>query len=331
MKVCIIGSTGHTGFVWKGLQGQRDVELVGVAPGSRGEEVESQLRHAADYGFEPKTYESYTRMLDDLKPDIVAVACHYYDHAAVTIEALNRSIHVFVEKPIALTLEDLDQVRAAYSRSNAHLAAMLGSRYSAWFLTVQQLLQERRIGEIRLMNAQKSYRLGRRSELYMRRETFGGTIPWVGSHAIDWMYALSGERFHSVFAAHSARANNDHGDLETTALCHFTFRNEVFGSVTLDYLRPGQAPSHSDDRIRIVGSTGILEARGGKVWLINEERPGVQEVPLLPEREIFADFLRQARGEGSCMVTAEQSFMVTEACLRARLSADEGRVVYFEA
>jgi predicted dehydrogenase len=48
------------------------------------------------------------------------------------------------------------------------------------------------IGKVRLMNSQKSYKLGSRSEFYKHRQTYGGTIPWVGSHAIDWMYWLSG-------------------------------------------------------------------------------------------------------------------------------------------
>lgn len=330
MKVCMIGSTGHTSYVLKGLRGQTDVELIGIAPGSPGEETEGLLKLAGDYGHTPARFPHYIRMLDELKPDIAAVACHFNDHAAIAVEAMNRGIHVFVEKPLATTLEDLEQVRAAYKKSNVHLAAMLGSRYESWFLTVHKLLQERAIGEIRLMNAQKSYKLGKRSSLYTKRETYGGTIPWVGSHAIDWMYALSGEQFHSVYAAHSAKANSGHGDLESTALCHFTFSNEVFGSATIDYLRPRQASSHEDDRIRIVGTTGVLEARAGKVLLIHEEQPGIREMPLLPKREIFADFLQQVRGEGSCMVTAEQSFMVTEACLKARMSADEGRIVTFE-
>ena len=54
------------------------------------------------------------------------------------------------------------------------------------------------VGQIRLMNAQKSYKLGRRNEFYKIRSTYGGTIPWVGSHAIDWLYWFSGEKFESV-------------------------------------------------------------------------------------------------------------------------------------
>ncbi|WP_239633643.1 hypothetical protein [Paenibacillus sp. H1-7] len=44
----------------------------------------------------------------------------------------------------------------------------------------------------------------------------------------------------------------------------------------------------------------------------------------------FADFVRQINGEGRCLVSAEDSFNVTEACLRTLMSADEKRDVRFE-
>jgi hypothetical protein len=65
------------------------------------------------------------------------------------------------------------------------------------------------------------------------------------------------------------------------------------------------------------------------VYLINDGAQGIQELQLLPEGQIFADFMKQVRGEDKCMVSAEDSFVVTEACLKARLSADKNEVVYF--
>jgi hypothetical protein len=65
------------------------------------------------------------------------------------------------------------------------------------------------------------------------------------------------------------------------------------------------------------------------VYLINDEVDGVREVPLLPRQNIFIDFLRQVRGEGKCLVSAHDSFYVTEACLKARQSADEKKIILF--
>jgi predicted dehydrogenase len=329
MKICIIGSSGHYGYALDAIKEDPRCKVIGIAPGSDGENMGGLIKGLSRIGLCPPLYEDYRTMLDELKPDIAVVNCHFGDHARVALDVLERKIHLFIEKPIATTLEDLDLIKDAYQKSGVTLATMLGIRYTPHFLTAWQSVKQGSIGKVRLMNAQKSYKLGLRSEFYKHRDTYGGTIPWVGSHAIDWMYWLSGEKFVKVFATHSRKYNRDHGDLEITALCHFVFTNEVFGGVNIDYLRPMEAPSHDDDRIRIAGTRGVIEVRDKKVYLINDGAQGIQELQLLPEGQIFADFMKQVRGEDKCMVSAEDSFVVTEACLKARLSADKNEVVYF--
>lgn len=327
-KVCIIGSSGHFQYVLDGLREASEARLVGVAPGSPGESMDQLMAGASRLGMVPRSFDNWLDMLDELRPDIAAVACHFGDHAKVAAEALKRGIHAFVEKPVATTFPDLDRLREAYAGNQARLAAMFGSRHMPHFRTARQAVREGAIGQIRLIQAQKSYRLGSRAAFYRQRSSYGGTIPWVGSHAIDWVRWFSGETFESVLAMHSARDNQGHGELESTALCHFRLTNEVFASVCLDYLRLQQAPSHSDDRIRIAGTEGVLEVREGRVLLINSREQGIRELPLLPKEDIFAEFMRQLDAEEG-RTSAEDAFAVTEACLKARQSADEGRLLHF--
>lgn len=330
MKVCIIGSTGHTGYVLNGIKADGRARIAGIAPGSEGENIEALYNGIKKLDQIPQVFDDYRKMLDIINPDVVAVASHFSDHASITLDVLKQGIHVFVEKPIATTLSDLNKVKKAYKEADVHLAAMFGIRYTPWFLTAHRLVQDGVIGKIRLMNAQKSYKLGSRGHHYKKRDIYGGTIPWVGSHAIDWLYWFSNEEFKTVYASHSSMYNRDHGDLEMTGLVHFKMTNEVFGSVNIDYLRPTMAPTHGDDRIRVAGTDGVIEVRDGKVYLVNNEKEGMQEIPLVDSDGIFADFLKQIRGESNCLVSAEDSIYVTEACLKARQSADEDRIVKFE-
>ncbi|TDP92293.1 putative dehydrogenase [Halanaerobium saccharolyticum] len=328
MKIVLIGSTGHTKYVVNGLKDNYEDEIVAIAPGSEGESVEG-LYQKLKLDYDLKKYDDYIKMLDELKPDVAAVACHFGDHARAAVEVLNRNIDLFVEKPIATTLAELAEVKSAYEKSDSKLAAMFGIRYKPWFLTAYKYIKEGAIGEVRLMNAQKSYRLGQREDFYKKRETYGGTIPWVGSHAIDWMQWLSGKDFKSVYASHSTIANQNHGELEVSALCHFDFEDQTAGSVNIDYLRPQNATSHDDDRIRIAGDKGVIEVLKEKVYLINDEIEGNRELPLVKKKEIFADFLDWVKGNGDCMITAEESFRVTEAALQARRSADQKKLIQF--
>jgi predicted dehydrogenase len=293
--------------------------------------VDKVLASAARQGVadELRQYDDYREMLDQVKPDVVAVACHFGDHAKVASEVLRRGIHLFIEKPITIALDDLYALKELHARSGVQLSAMFGIRYTAPFLTAWHAVREGAVGNIRLMHAQKSYKLGTRGPSFHRRETYGGTIPWVGIHAIDWLRWYSGGAFETVYASHSTQSNRGHGELETTAACHFTMSNGVMATVSIDYLRPEQADSHGDDRIRIAGSEGVLEVVGDRVLLTNGKQSSTQELPLLQQEEIFADFIRQIRTGIAGRVSAEDAFLSTEACLLARQSADERRLVHF--
>ena len=127
-------------------------------------------------------------------------------------------------------------------------------------------------------------------------------------------------------AVHSTEANGGNGDLEATAIMLFEGENGTAASVSADYLRPSAAPTHDDDRIRIVGEKGILEVRGGQVYLIsqNGERT-LENTP--PKYELFEEFAMSVCGEGECRVTAKETFDTTYIALVARQSADSGRKI----
>lgn len=329
MRVCIIGGSGHGSFVFRAIKQQPDIQVIGIAPGSMGEDV-SKFRKAAAKENQPAVYyDNYLEMLDELKPDVAAVNCWFGDHAKVNVEVLNRKIHLFSEKPIATTFKQLAEVQSAYEQAQVELTAMLGLRYNPAFYTAWHAVQNGAIGEVRLLTAQKSYRLGKRPDFFKDRESYGGTIPWVGSHAIDWVYWFAGQQFVSVLAHHSAKANHDLGSMEMTGLCHFAFTNEVCASVNIDYLRPATAPTHGDDRIRVAGTKGVIEVMSDKVTLINDQGQGIQEMELMQAPEIFAEFVKQIKGEGRCLVSAQDALVVTEACLKARQSADKQQIEYF--
>ncbi len=330
MKICMIGVRGHNGYVLKGMTGNEEDRIVGIVPSVPGDDMSGLMGECAKAGHSPREFDDYRKMLDELKPDVATIAGPFNKHAEIAAEVFGRGIHLFCEKPVATTLEDLAHLRRTHREAGVHFAAMMGMRYEPHYYTAWRAVRDGAVGTVRLMDTRKSYKLGRRGDDYKKRETYGGTIPWVGSHSIDWMPWFSGERFVSVFAAHSSRYNSDHGDLEISALCEFTMTNEAFASASIDYLRPDNAPTHGDDRIRIAGTDGVIEVRGGEVFLINASTDREEKLETSCDRQIFLDFLAQCRGEGECLITAEQTLDVTEACLLARQSADEKRLVYFD-
>lgn len=326
MKLCMIGVRGHNGYVFDGLS-HTPARVVGVCAGIDGDDVAPLVTRCAEIGHEPKVYDDVSTMLDEQRPDLVSVAGPFERHAEICVAAFAAGAHVFCEKPVALTLEGLDRVAAARERAGVHFTAMMGLRYDPAFYSAWRAVREGAVGQVRIVHTQKSYRLGRRAAYYHHRDTYGGTIPWVGSHAIDLIHWFAARPFLSAYATHTSRDNHDHGELEVSALCHFTLADDIFASASIDYLRPAEAPSHGDDRIRVAGTEGVIEVSHGQVRLIGET--GEQALPTACERQIFADFVAHAAGEGTALLDADDAIAVTRACLLARSSADNGRIETF--
>lgn len=324
-KICLIGSSGHVGYVFDSLRGGSKVEIVGVAPGSEGESMDRVMAECHALGQSPRLETDFRSLLDTCKPDAAVIACHFADHARVAIEVLSRRIPIFLEKPFATSFEDLARLREAYEGAKVFLMPMLALRYEPAFLAAWNYVQEGGIGEVRLLSAQKSYRLGTRPPFYRSRSRYGGTIPWVGSHAIDWILWFSQKKPISIYATHSRYGNRGHGDLEVTALCLLRLADEISATIQIDYLRPEQAPTHEDDRLRVVGTKNTVEVAFRRAILATEGEP----LPLPPPRRIFDDFLGALRGEATPLCNAEDGFRVTDVALRARQAADEDRILLF--
>ncbi|MCK5805250.1 MAG: Gfo/Idh/MocA family oxidoreductase [Lentisphaeria bacterium] len=322
MKICVVGAAGHVGYVTEGLGEMEDVVLCGVAPGCP-EEDESRVRRL---GGDSATFHSdYRAMLERERPDIVAVAPFYYLHAEVSCAALEAGCAVYCEKPLALTLEDLDRVRTAQAESSRPLGMMLATRYAPTFHAARKLVAAGAIGTPTVGYAQKSYKRGNRPEFYRLRKTFGGITPWVGIHAVDWLRWVSGVEYSAVRSQHVKLHRPDYPEMEDGATCLYELANGGTAVMSFDFLRPAGASSHGDDRLRLMGEKGALEIREDcGLQLITEA--GTEQVSLVtPPLGPFADFATSVRDASHrCVISTEDALRVTEIALCSRQAADTG-------
>ena len=203
---------------------------------------------------------------------------------------------------------------------------MTALRYSPNFYQAFRMFENGEIGEPVLIQTRKSYKMATRPDYYRQRSTYGGTIGWVGSHAVDWILWFSRSSFAQVSAFQSRRFNGGYGTMESAAQCLCTMKNGVLGEISMDFLRPENASTWGDDRVRIVGSQGILEAAGGELFLI--DRNGEKKIEVEnPNRTLFGDFVNSLKGTGSALVSAADAFEMTRACIAMQQAADEERVV----
>ena len=306
MKICFIGMCGHSKQAWRTLKERADVCFCGVAPGSIHENMTDSFDASIPFFSDPY------QMLDETHPDLVILSPVFGLTGRWIIECAKRGIDVFSEKPVASSREELAAVRDAVKRSGIRFGAMHFLRYTPAFYHAGKMVREGAIGEVKLVNAQKSYKYGTRPDWYANRALYGGTIPWVGIHALDWIAYFTGKRFLSANAV-------AWGNPEMSALCQFTLEDGVIASASIDYYRPFAASTHGDDRVRCVGTTGIIEVREDRIFMID----GNGEREIIPDAapDLTELFLL---GEG---LDIEEIFHITDAALAARDAADTGSTV----
>lgn len=330
MKFVQIGSIGHYAYALPTAQKYR-MDFCGVCYPDPEDNAVYAARNFEKFGFSPRVYETVEEMLKTEKPDIAVINTVMSENGRYAEMALMQGISVFCEKPVSTTLAGLDRLERVYTEAKKKypslvFCGMFGIDYLPHFETAYRFIKEGGIGEVMLANAQKSYRMGKRAKFYSDREKYGGTIPWVAIHGIEWITRIAGLKPITATAFGNTACNAGNGTMEASTLCVFGCEKGKMASVSADVMRPAAAPTHDDDRLRVVGSEGILEVRGGKVFVIDGN--GERELNLVQsEAELFEEMVLEMCGKGKCRVSAEDSFFATRVALSARESQDTGKSV----
>jgi predicted dehydrogenase len=325
VKAVIIGTSGHIDFALEVRDRLPTLSFVGIAPGSADEDAREFVVDQMEPSLIP-FYDDYRRMLDREKPEVAVVAPFFFLQSRIACECLERGIHVFLEKPMAVSMEQLDRLRRSHARGKAALCPMLSSRYHPAFYAAWRAVKEGHIGEPLLITARKSYKLGSRHPVYTHRATYGGTIPWVAIHGIDWIHWFTGGRITEVAAAHTALGNHGNGEMESSGACFFRLANSGCATLAFDYFRPGSAQSHGDDMLRIAGEKGVVEVAAGEATLLTHDAPP-RQLPKEEPLSLFQEFIRHIEQGGTMRITAEEAFAVSELALQSREAADTKSII----
>jgi polar amino acid transport system substrate-binding protein len=130
------GSYAQSNLLPNLLKGNGDVALRGVMTNSG----TTSKRVAERFGFEFCTSQS-AEILNDTSINTVFIATRHDSHAGYVVEALEAGKHVFVEKPLCLTAEELDEIRGALGRHNdRHLMVGFNRRFAPLALELKQRL-----------------------------------------------------------------------------------------------------------------------------------------------------------------------------------------------
>jgi len=142
LNLALIGAYGRGQAHWDGISGENVVALCDVDA--------NHLTLAAAKFPQAKHYTDWRKCLEQKDLDAVVICTPDFSHAFITMWAMNRGLHVYCEKPLGNTVEEVRLVRATYLKNQHKLATQVGTQRHANpnFNRVRELIQDGAIGEL---------------------------------------------------------------------------------------------------------------------------------------------------------------------------------------
>jgi len=217
------------GFIGAGHHAERKLAPAFKAAGAKLRSVASRgglgsARLARKHGFADATTD-VKRVLGDPEIDAVVIATRHDTHAPLVIEALSAGKHVFVEKPLCITEEDLEAIDSAYRSQTAPRGLMVGfnRRFAPHMRKIKSLLTS--------VDEPKSFVLTvnagaiPQTHWSQDRDVGGGRLIGEACHFIDLLRYLAGAPITNFSRTMLSSAAND------TASLQLTFADGSIGTV----------------------------------------------------------------------------------------------------
>lgn len=304
-----VGSMGRNHVrILKQIDG---VSLVGVCDVKE----DTLVSVASDFGARPFT--AYQDLLAE-KPDLVSIAAPTSLHQAMACDALDAGCHVFIEKPIAHTVEAADAILA--KRNEAGRKVFVGhiERFNPVAAELKRCIDDGYLGDILCVS---HLRVGQ----FNKRIKDTGVILDMGTHDIDLISYFLDARANTVFAIGSATLH-PHEDHASIVL---KFSGERSGIIETSWLSP-----YKVRKIFVVGATHFALADLIEQTLIIyddkfvDARPVQKDEPLAAEMKSVVDCIER---DLPPVVSGDDSRYVLAAAQAAVESYKKGVAVAIEA
>lgn len=241
------------------------VALCDIIPG--------QTKKLADHynlSVDVKHYTDFKEMIQNETIDLIAICTESGEHAQIALACIDEGIHLIIEKPIALSLEDADQIIAAAALKNVKVSACHQNRFNQSILKIREAIDQNRFGK--LFHGTAHIRWNREEDYYTQAswrgtwEQDGGALMNQCIHNIDLLRWMMGDEITEVVGM-TDNLKHDYIESEDLGLALIKFSNGSYGIVegtTNIY------PKNLEETLYIFGEKGTVKAGGKSVNLIEE-------------------------------------------------------------
>ncbi|MFH1052988.1 MAG: Gfo/Idh/MocA family oxidoreductase [Candidatus Woesearchaeota archaeon] len=282
--------------------------------------------------YKVKQYIDYKNLLDSEKLDAVIIAVPTSLHKQVAFDVIDKGINVLIEKPIASTVEDAQDIISKAREKNVKLMVGHVERFNPAVTELKKRVDNKEIGKIYKFSVA-------RSSPFPTRILDVGVVIDLAVHDLDIISNINNSRITHIYAQTEKRIHSSNEDMLCSQL---SFENGVIGLLNIDWLTPvvirelsitGEKGmfrlnyltqelyfyknSASEDYDY---SSSILSVTAGDMMKINIQK----QEPLRLELESFIECIKENKDP---KVTGEQGLLALELALKILESSKTKSVI----
>jgi len=302
-----------------------------VAIGSR--TIEGARAKRDQLGLTCDVYDDYDRLLADPRVDVVALCTPPERHARETILGAQAGKHLLIEKPVALTPEDLQPMREAVQEARVKTVVGFVLRWNPLFNTIKSLLANGALGQIFM--AEVDYWHGRTINYgalpnRARRVPTISTLLGGGCHAVDAARYFVGSDIVEV-SAYNAAVDRSY-PVPSNTLAIVRFANGAMGKISAS----SECRTPYIFNVELLGDRGTI--RNNQVYselmagqtdyaTIPTVLPSSGDVAHHPFQGEIDHLIACIRDDVESHANLEDAINTHEACFAIERAAAEGRPV----
>jgi D-xylose 1-dehydrogenase (NADP+, D-xylono-1,5-lactone-forming) len=271
----LLGTARITRSIIPALRAAAGHELAAVASRS----AEKAEAHAKQWQI-PRAIASYEAMLADPDIDVVYIPLPNHLHAEWTIRAAEAGKHVLCEKPIALTVDEVDRIAAAATRAGVVVSEAFMYRHHPQTMMLKQLVGEGAIGELRYIRGSFTFTLNRPGDVRFDLTYGGGSLWDVGCYPVSLARVLAGMQPREVFG----HAQNGPTGIDEMFAGQLIFTDKLQAQFDCGFAAPFRTEAE------LVGTTGSIR-------VTRPFKPGASETLVLSRGDDFEQIAIDNAGE----------------------------------
>ncbi len=195
-----------------------------------------------------RAFGSYEAMLADPEIDVIYNSLPNHLHAEWTIKAVQAGKHVLVEKPIALTLAEVDAMTAAAQKHGRVVAEAFMYRHHPQTLRVMEMAQSGKLGKVKLVRGAFGFNFSREENYRLDPSRGGGALWDVGCYPLSYARAILGTEPLEVFGWQVTGTTG----VDESFIAQIRFPGEIYAQFTCSFAMTFHA------LMELIGSEGRL-------------------------------------------------------------------------